>query len=197
MIATLLLTTTILLRVEAPAPAATAAAAEPASPVTTTRESAPEKALRFEVTVPASVDEVWTALATTEGLETWLWRDARVELRPGGDWLALLPEGKTAGGSVLSFVPRRELVLHAMAPEWFPTVRKERTTAAFTLEAVSPSSTRLTLRQTGWKQGKEWDDAYDYLAKGNAQLLTQLYERFVRGPAKWPAAEHQPAGAAH
>jgi len=31
--------------------------------------------------------------------------------------------------------------------------------------------TKVTLMQTGWKQGKEWDEAYEYLAGGNAQLL--------------------------
>jgi len=39
--------------------------------------------------------------------------------------------------------------------------------------------------QTGWKEGKEWDDAYDYLANGNAQLLGQLLYRFKNGPVDW------------
>ena len=34
------------------------------------------------------------------------------------------------------------------------------------------------LVQTGWKPGKEWDDAYEYLA-GGAQLLGMLHRRFV------------------
>ena len=42
-----------------------------------------------------------------------------------------------------------------------------------------------TLTQTGWKQGKEWDDAYEYLAGGNAQLMGQLNYRFVNGPIAW------------
>ncbi len=74
-----------------------------------------------------------------------------------------------------------------MAPEQFPTVRSERTRAIFEFEAVK-NGTRVTLTQTGWKQGKEWDDAYDYLAKGNAQLLAQLWYRFAKGPIDWHAA---------
>jgi hypothetical protein len=61
-------------------------------------------------------------------------------------------------------------VLSAMAPEIFPTVRAERTTARFEFIAKG-RSTRVRLVQTGWKQGEEWDKAYDYLATGNAQLL--------------------------
>ena len=43
----------------------------------------------------------------------------------------------------------------------------------------------MTLLQTGWQTGEEWDAAYAYLAKGNAQLLTQLHRRFVSGPIDW------------
>jgi hypothetical protein len=71
-----------------------------------------------------------------------------------------------------------------MAPERFPEVRTVGTTAVFDF-APEGEGTRVTLTQTGWRPGKEWDDAYDYLASGNAQLLEQLYERFARGPMKW------------
>lgn len=159
----------------------------PASPVSLTKVSTPEKALKFEVVVPGSLDDVWAAFATSEGLSTWLWRDTRVELRSGGDWVALLPGGKTAGGSIVAFEPRRSITMKAMAPEQFPTVRATRTTARFDFAAVTPSSTRVTLTQTGWREGPEWDEAYEYLAAGNATLLEQLHARFVRGPLKWPA----------
>jgi uncharacterized protein YndB with AHSA1/START domain len=165
----------------------TARGAGATGPVTVTRVTSPEKALRFEVTVPASVDDVWMAFTTKEGLATWLWRDIRLDLRAGGDWLALLP-GSTAGGTIVSFTPKHRLEIAAMAPETFPTVRAQRTLATFEFEAVPPASTRVTLVQSGWKPGREWDEAYDYLATGNAELLTQLYQRFVSGPLNWPKA---------
>jgi len=168
--------------------AVTSAAQAPKAPseVTVARIATPEKALRFDVIVPASVDDVWTAFTTSAGLSTWLWRDTRVELRPGGDWLAIYSPTASGGGSVISFVPRKELVLSAMAPEQFPTVRATRTRAVFTFEAAGAKSTHVRLTQTGWKAGKEWDDAYEYLSSGNAQLLDQLYQRFVKGPLAWP-----------
>lgn len=78
---------------------------EAADSVTVTKLSSPEKALRFEATIPAAIDEVWTAFTTREGLSSWLWRDVRVDLKPGGDWLVLYPGGKTGGGTILSFEP--------------------------------------------------------------------------------------------
>ena len=154
-------------------------------PVAVTRLASPEKALRFEVTVPGSLDEVWAAFTTTDGLTSWLWRDARVDARPGGDWLVIFPQS-TGGGTIVSLTPRKQLVISALAPEKFPTVRKERTRATFEFTAVSPASTRVTLMQTGWKAGEEWDAAYEYLASGNAELLARLRQRFVSGPVVWP-----------
>jgi uncharacterized protein YndB with AHSA1/START domain len=161
-------------------------ASPPAQAVTVTRISSPEKALRMEVTVPASLDAVWSAFTTQDGLATWLWRDVRVDLREGGDWIVLYPGGKTGGGTIRSFVPHRQITMSAMAPEQFPEVRAQRTTVVFEFAAVTPTTTKVTLVQTGWKQGREWDDAYEYLAGGNATLLRQLYQRFQSGPFNWP-----------
>jgi uncharacterized protein YndB with AHSA1/START domain len=155
------------------------------SPVTVQKITSPQKALRLEVVVPGSLDDVWQAISTEAGMETWLWKDARVDLRPGGDWLVLYTPTATGGGTIVSFVPRKELVMKAMAPEKFPTVRSERTDVTFSLTAVSPTATRVTLMQTGWKDGAEWDAAYEYLSRGNAQLLTQLHQRFTTGPLDW------------
>jgi len=157
------------------------------------RLTAPEKALRFSVIVPATVDDVWTAMTTSEGLKTWIWSDARVDLRPGGDWLVLLPGGNTAGGTVVGFDVGRRLTLDAMAPEQFPTVRRERTRAVFDFAPATSGGTTVTLTQTGWKAGAEWDAAYEYLAVGNAQLLAQLRRRFESGPIDWATAPATPA----
>jgi uncharacterized protein YndB with AHSA1/START domain len=154
-------------------------------PVTVAKLTHPDKALRFEVTVAGSLDDVWTAFTTSEGLATWLWRDTRVDARPGGDWIATFPQS-TGGGTIVSLVPKKQLVIAALAPEQFPAVRAARTRAVFEFAPITTSSTRVTLVQTGWKSGEEWDAAYEYLAGGNAELLTQLYQRFASGPIAWP-----------
>jgi uncharacterized protein YndB with AHSA1/START domain len=161
-----------------------ALAADP-GPVQVTRDEKPHKVLKFEVLVPATVDAVWQAFTTSEGLSTWLSPGAVVDPREGGEWTAHFPGGKTGGGTILRLAPKREIVLKALAPEWFPTVRAEGTTAAFRFLPRGPGSTLVQLEQTGWKPGGEWDKAYDYLASGNAQLLTILRRRFEQGPIDW------------
>jgi len=154
------------------------------SPVKVTKQPAPDKALIFEVTIPATRDAVWQAFTTSDGLSTWLTPGAVVDLREGGEWTAHFPGGQTGGGTILSFLPEKELTLAAMAPERFPTVREQRTTAKFRF-IDKGDSTIVRLVQTGWKTGEEWDKAYDYLAQGNAQLLETLRRRFVDGPIDW------------
>jgi uncharacterized protein YndB with AHSA1/START domain len=146
--------------------------------------SSAERALVLELTIPAPRAEVWKAFATSDGLSTWLTPNAKVDLRAGGDWTAYFPGGSTGGGTIVSFIPENELVLSALAPNKFPTVRAERTRVRFEFEARG-DATLVRLTQTGWKDGAEWDEAYEYLAVGNAQLLATLHRRFVNGPIDW------------
>jgi len=143
-----------------------------------------ERVLAIAVTVPAPRAEVWKAFSTSEGLSSWLAPNAVVDLKPGGDWMVRFPGGSSAGGTIVSFVPQKEIVISALAPEKFPTVRAQRTTARFALEDHG-TGTLVRLTQTGWKDGDEWDRAYEYLTAGNAQLLATLHRRFVSGPIDW------------
>jgi uncharacterized protein YndB with AHSA1/START domain len=161
--------------------ATTAVAQSVEKPVTM---AAAEKVLVLEVTVPAPLSAVWEAFTTSAGLSTWLTPGAVVDLKEGGEWTAHFPGGSTGGGTILSFVPEKELVLSAMAPDKFPTVRATRTRARFQFEAKG-DSTIVRLTQTGWKDGEEWVKAYEYLTVGNAQLLATLHHRFVNGPIDW------------
>jgi uncharacterized protein YndB with AHSA1/START domain len=146
--------------------------------------AAPPQELVIQVEVPAPLHAVWQAFTTSEGLTTWLTPEATVDLRPGGEWTARFPGGSTGGGTILSFVAERELVISALAPDRFPRVRAERTRAVFQFEARG-ESTIVRLTQSGWKAGPEWTSAYEYLVAGNAQLLATLHKRFVDGPMDW------------
>src|SRR6202050_2575455 len=154
------------------------------TPAKIVKQQTPEKALIIEITIPATQAAVWRAFSTSEGLSTWLTPHAVVDLRKGGEWTAHYPGGKTGGGTIIDFTPEKGMILSAMAPERFTTVRKERTLARFEFIAMR-DSTLVRLVQAEWKRGEEWDQAYDYLATGNAELLETLRRRFVNGPIDW------------
>jgi uncharacterized protein YndB with AHSA1/START domain len=147
------------------------------------RAQEPQK-LVIEIEVPAPVSDVWRAFSTSEGLSTWLTPSAVVDLRPGGEWTAHFPGGSTGGGNIVSFIPEKELVIAALAPDKFPHVRAERTQATFQFEPRG-NSTVVRLTQSGWKSGPEWTQAYEYLVAGDAQLMATLHHRFVDGPIDW------------
>ncbi len=166
-------------------------AAKPASAAPANNTDSPDSGqkLVLELTIPAPRAEVWKAFATSEGLSTWLFPNATVDLRPGGDWLAHFPGGSTGGGTIVSFVPEKDLAVMALAPDKFPTVRAQRTRAEFQFESKGENATVVRLIQTGWKDGEEWTKAYEYLAVGNAQLLATLHHRFVYGPTDWKSQQ--------
>lgn len=147
----------------------------------------PPRKFVIQVEVPAPLHEVWSAFTTSQGLSTWLTPSAVVDLRTGGEWTAHFPRGSTGGGTILSFVPEKQLVIAAMAPDTFPHVRAERTKAVFDFEPHG-DATIVRLTQSDWKSGDEWASAYEYLIAGNAQLMAMLHRRFVSGPTDWSKA---------
>lgn len=163
-----------------------AAQAPAGAPVSTTATlPSTDRKLVIELEVPATVHEVWKAFTTSDGLTSWLAPKATVDLKAGGDWIVSFPgRNSTGGGTIVSFVPEKELVLAALAPDQFPDVRAQRTRAVFTFEAHG-DVTVVRLTQTGWKTGTEWDRAYEYLIAGNAQLMSALHRRFAEGPIDW------------
>ena len=153
--------------------------------VTIVQSDQPVKRIDWEVVVPAPIAQVWDAFTTPAGMQSWIAPQARVQLVPGGDWRALFPGRAEAGGTIVAFQPDTLLVLSAMAPEAYPTVRRDRTLAVFTFAPHGDAETTVHLAQTGWKDGSEWDKAYEYLTQGNAYLLQALYARFAKGPLDW------------
>jgi uncharacterized protein YndB with AHSA1/START domain len=172
---------------------ASSVSAQPAGPPSTSPAQPinSSKVLKIELSIPAPVHDVWAALTTQQGLSSWLAPDVSVELKPGGDWLVKFPRS-TGGGTIVSFVPEKEIVIDALAPDRFPQVRATRTRAVFTFMAEG-NSTLVRLSQTGWQSGSEWDAAYEYIAVGNAQVLAMLHHRFVAGPTDWQKAMAQTA----
>lgn len=150
-----------------------------------------EKRLSWELVVPAPVEEVWEAWTTAEGIASWSAPAGYVELRRGGAWEAHFNPDRPPGqrgsdaNEIVDFDPRRLLVIRAGAPLKFPTVRAEKTMFYLTLTPVGSHHTLVQGMQTGWKDGSEWDAAFEYLASANAVWLDWLHQRFSTGPIDW------------
>jgi len=133
----------------------------------------PEKRQEFEMTVPASAERLWSLLATSEGLKQLGGKDAAVQLEPFGAY-AYWPG---SNNQVLSWLPGEMLSTSGSAPPQFPNVRKGGTWSAYFFEPIDAGHTRVRLSLVGWKEGGEWDDAFNYFLKANPKFLNEVYLR--------------------
>jgi uncharacterized protein YndB with AHSA1/START domain len=153
-----------------------------------------------ERVVPAPPAEVWKAWTTTEGAKTFFAPDARIELKPGGAYELYFkpdaPEGEKGaeGCTVVSFEPNKKLVFTWNFPPSIPSLRGEMAHHQVTV-ALSPSGagTKVTLDDTGFESGADWQKGRAYFERAWGVVLARLERRFKKGPVDfgWPFAPSQ------
>lgn len=155
--------------------------------------AAAERAIDKTVEVPASVEQVWDAWTTREGIVSFLAPDARIEPRVGGlfeIWFDPTAAAGDRGADDMRFLalqPRRMLSFTWNAPPHLPQARAQRTVVIVRLEPAGDRLTRVTLHHTGWGDGGEWDQAHAYFDRAWGTVLGNLRRRFERGPQDWSA----------
>ena len=132
--------------------------------------------LRKEITLEATPEEVWEAIATGPGIDGWFMGRNQVEPREGGR-TAMTIGGQTSEATVTAWEPPRRFADRTgtpgepgfMAFEWL-------------VEGRGDGTCVLRLVQSG-VLGDDWETEYDALAKGWDMYLHQLgqYLRWFRG----------------
>lgn len=149
------------------------------------------KILRKEMAIPATLEEVWNAWTTTEGVRTFFSSETKVELAVGGPFeiyfLLDAPYGSkgSEGCRVLSYLPMEMLSFSWNAPPEFGDLRGKHTIVVLQFEEVEPSKVKVVLSQHGWGRGEDWDRLFDYFDKAWSYVLGNLKKRFVAGPIDW------------
>jgi PTH1 family peptidyl-tRNA hydrolase len=148
------------------------------------------RAVRKSVRVPAPREEVFDAWTTVEGARTFFAPDASIELKPGGAYELYWDEQPGDRGSegckVLAYRRPQFLVFSWNAPPEIPTLRKKRakTRVEVRLEEAG-DETEVTLTQSGWGKGADWDECFHYFERAWALVLSRLKARFQSGPIDW------------
>lgn len=148
--------------------------------------------LVHEGIVEASVDEVWKAFTTKEGLESWLVPHAEIELKVGGKMLTHYdPKGKlgdpnTIENTILSYDPRRMLSIKATKPPAdFPFKKSlENMWSVLYFEEVGPKRTKVTVIGLGYGDDEESKKMREHFNAGNDFTLKRLQKRFALKEAK-------------
>jgi uncharacterized protein YndB with AHSA1/START domain len=154
---------------------------------------AAERAIDKSIDVPASLDRVWDAWTTREGITSFFAPDARIEPRPGGAFHIYIDPGAAPGAKgaddmrFLAVQPKKMLSFDWNAPPHLPDARAQRTFVIVRLEPLGDTSTRVSLHHTGWGDGGQWDQAHAYFDRAWGGVLGNLKKRFEQGPQDWTA----------
>ncbi len=152
---------------------------------------AQERAIDERITVKASVDEVWKAWTTSEGIKTFFAPDAKVELRVDGPfeiYMNPFAERGMKGADdmrIIGFQEKKMLSFTWNAPPSLPEARNQRSVVIVRFISRGDQLTDVTLHHIGWGEGGEWDKAYDYFAKAWPNVMKNLKRRFEVGPVDW------------
>ncbi|HEY9552257.1 SRPBCC family protein [Allosphingosinicella sp.] len=157
------------------------------------------RTLVHEITVPASLEEVWTALATVDGWRTWAVPLAR-EVPGSPDHFETGYDAGAEPGAASTIEqqwlertkPYRVVFRTTRTPEGFPHADAYvRVTSSFLLTSVGAAATRVRLTGNGYPAGPAGDALIAFFREGNRVSLRQLHRRFAEGPIDWTASRSQ------
>lgn len=153
-----------------------------------------EKFLRYEMEIDTPVTEVWEAIATEEGMKTWMVPVAKLDLKTGGtvqtnyNTNAKIGDEGTITLGIINYIPEEMLIYKIMLNDEFPEkCRKEdkNLQEIIQLKPLANNKTKVISTMVGWGVGKEWDQTYSFFEKGNKWSYEQLIKRFKDGAIKW------------
>jgi uncharacterized protein YndB with AHSA1/START domain len=151
-----------------------------------------ERSLRLFVRINAPLDSVWERWSTNAGMlkffapviifEPKVLSLFEVHFAPGA------PEGQRGAENnrILAIQEKQMISFTWDAPPQWPEMRKNRTAVAINLYKIKDSETLVTLTQTGWGQGAEWNAMLEYFDKawGGFVLPNLKYSLEVK-PVNW------------
>lgn len=148
-----------------------------------------ERVLRIEGIIRAPPKEVWKAFATEEGLKKWIAPVVALDLRVGGslsthyDKQASIGSPGTIRLGILNHL-ESELITYKvnLNSTFTPKARAEDQNLQEIIQIVpwTNGTTKVIASMIGWGTGKEWDDTYNFFAKGNAWTFEQLVKCFAQ-----------------
>jgi len=142
----------------------------------------------FESEVDASVDDVWTAFTTTEGLQSWVSPLADIDFKVGGKWRANynekgeLGDATTIENTILCYDPKRMFSLKATGfPAGFPFKEAAKGTwSIFYFEPISEQKTKITVVGLGYNDTEQSQKMRSYFAVANKYSMDQLRDALAK-----------------
>jgi uncharacterized protein YndB with AHSA1/START domain len=147
--------------------------------------------LQFEALIPASLDEVWNAWTTEEGVHSFFASDCCIEFHPGGKYeMYFNMEEKPGlrGGEgcvILAIDPKHMFSFTWNAPPEIPSVRMHHTHVTLRFTPTTNGQTQFQLTHDGWGVSPAWQEARRYFTRAWGEIVVpRLIQRFTTGPIK-------------
>ncbi|MDD2772095.1 MAG: SRPBCC domain-containing protein [Elusimicrobiales bacterium] len=142
-----------------------------------------------EAVVAASRAEVWRAWTTSEGAMTFFAPKANISLAIGGPYEVYFDPADermgTKGLKILSYLPEEMISFQWNAPPDMPVVRRELCWVVVQFSDAGDGLVKVRLTHLGWKEGEEWDKAFNYFQRAWDFVFDNLKRRFSDGPVDW------------
>lgn len=147
-----------------------------------------------EFEIDASVDDVWKAFTTNEGVQSWVAPLADVDLRIGGKWRAnynedgKLGDESTIENTILCFDPKRMISLKATGfPEGFQFAEAAKETwSIFYFSELPDQRTKITIVGLGYNDSEQSQKMRAFFKPANQYSMSQLKAALTQ---KKPATE--------
>ena len=158
----------------------------------------PVKAVHKEIFVDAVPESVWAAWTTPEGVRSFFAPECNVKLEANAPYeILFFPDAEPGSRgaedcTVLAYQPNRMFAFTWSAPPQYPDIRKQRTAVVMRFYPAPGGKTRVTLTQTGWGEGGNWDRTYEYFTEAWDRVLFRLKVRFEKGAVDWSDPPHPP-----
>ncbi len=150
-----------------------------------------ERVIEGTIKIKASLEDVWEAWTTEEGIKSFFAPACDINILPGGKYEIYFnpdaPEGMKGGEGlkVMAIQPMKMFSFTWNAPPHLSEVRWHQTHVIIRFSEEN-SCVKVTLCHDGWGTGDEWDEAYDYFTRAWKQIvLPRLEYRFENGPINW------------
>lgn len=153
-----------------------------------------DQILVFEKIIPASIEKVWDAWTTEQGVKSFFAPDCFIDLKPGGAYEmyfnSVAEPGERGGEGCLILAIQKPAMFSFTwnFPPEIPLLRNDHqhTHITLRLSAALQGSTLVRIIQDGWGGGVEWEKGFAYFSRAWGEIvLPRLYDRFTKGPILW------------
>ena len=142
-----------------------------------------ERVLRIETVMPATPENVWKAWTAPQELSKWIAPVVAIDLRIGGTLSTNYDQKATIGNPgtiqlpIINYIEKQLITLKVNLNDKFPKkVRDEDHNLEEIVQIVDlgDGKTKVVSSMVGWGAGEDWDQTYDFFARGNEWTYRQL-----------------------